>query len=169
MSPSHPRADEIVERLMDLVVGLKRRARADYAGQRLPYPQHAVLKRIENGGAAATADLARAELITPQAMGGLVTTLEEAGYVARRDDTEDARRRLVTLTAAGRKILAANRAARRGAASLARELSGRTIRRQGATHARRRSRAPWQAVSASRELTTPPIKQRREPCAGTTT
>ena len=112
MSRSHPRADEIVERLMDVVVGLKRRARADYAGQTLPYPQHAVLKRLENGGAATTADLARAELITPQAMGGLVTTLEEAGYVARRDDTEDARRRLVTLTAAGRKILAANRAAR---------------------------------------------------------
>jgi DNA-binding MarR family transcriptional regulator len=112
MSRSHPRADEIVERLMDLVVGLKRRARADYAGQALPYPQHAVLKRLENGGSVTTADLARAELITPQAMGGLVATLERAGYVARRDDAEDARRRLVTLTAAGRKILAANRAAR---------------------------------------------------------
>jgi DNA-binding MarR family transcriptional regulator len=112
MSLSHPRADEIVERLMDVVVGLKRRARADYAGQKLPYPQHAVLKRLDNGGAATTADLARAELITPQAMGELVTTLEEAGCVARRHDTKDARRRLVTLTAAGRKILAANRAAR---------------------------------------------------------
>jgi DNA-binding MarR family transcriptional regulator len=91
---------------------LKRRARADYAGQTLPYPQHAVLKRLEDIGAATTADLARAEIITPQAMGGLVATLEEAGYVARREDTEDARRRLVTLTSAGRKILAANRAAR---------------------------------------------------------
>ena len=112
MSRSHPRADEIVERLMDVMVGLKRRARADHAGQTLPYPQHAVLKRLDMGGSATTADLARAELITPQAMGGLVTTLEEAGYVARRDDAEDARRRLVTLTPAGRKILAANRAAR---------------------------------------------------------
>jgi DNA-binding MarR family transcriptional regulator len=112
MSRSRARADEIVEQLMDLVVGLKRRARADYAGQALPYPQHAVLKRLENGGSATTADLARAELITPQAMGGLVTTLEEAGYVARHDDAEDARRRLVTLTAAGRKVLSANRAAR---------------------------------------------------------
>ena len=97
---------------MDVVVGLKRRARADYDGQTLPYPQHAVLKRLENGGSSTTADLARAELITPQAMGGLVAALEEAGYVVRRDDAEDARRRLVTLTAAGRKILAANRAAR---------------------------------------------------------
>jgi DNA-binding MarR family transcriptional regulator len=112
MSRDHPRADEIVEQLMDLMVGLKRRARADYAGQTLPYPQHAVLKWLEKAGSATTADLARAELITPQAMGGLVATLEDAGYVARRDDAEDARRRLVTLTAAGRKILAANRAAR---------------------------------------------------------
>ena len=112
MSRSEPQADEIVERLMDLVVGLKRRARAGYDGQTLPYPQHAVLKWLEKGGAATTADLARAELITPQAMGALVATLQEAGYVARRDDAEDGRRRLVTLTAAGRKILAANRAAR---------------------------------------------------------
>jgi DNA-binding MarR family transcriptional regulator len=112
MPRSHPQADEIVEQLMDLVVGLKRRARAGYVGQTLPYPQHAVLKWLEKGGSATTADLARAELITPQAMGGLVAALEEAGYVARRDDREDARRRLVTLTAAGRKILAANRAAR---------------------------------------------------------
>jgi DNA-binding MarR family transcriptional regulator len=107
---------------MDVVVGLKRRAHADYAGQTLPYPQHAVLKRLEKAGAATTADLARGELITPQAMGGLVATLEEAGYVARRDDKEDARRRLVALTPAGRKVLAANRAARnRGLASLVAE------------------------------------------------
>ena len=112
MSRSHAKADEIVEQLMDVVVGLKRRARTDYTGQALPYPQHAVLKRLEKGGSATTADLARAELITPQAMGGLVSTLEEAGYVARRDDREDARRRVVTLTPAGRKMLAANRAAR---------------------------------------------------------
>jgi DNA-binding MarR family transcriptional regulator len=112
MSRSRPKADEIVEQLMDVVVGLKRRARADYAGQTLPYPQHAVLKQLEKGGSATTADLARAELITPQAMGGLVATLEEAGYVARRDDAEDARRRLVALTPAGRKVLAGNRAAR---------------------------------------------------------
>jgi DNA-binding MarR family transcriptional regulator len=122
VSRNHPRAVEIVEQLMDLVVGLKRRARADYAGQTLPYPQHAVLKRLEKGGSATTADLARAELITPQAMGGLVATLEEAGYVARRDDADDARRRVVTLTAAGRKVLAANRAARhRWLASLVEE------------------------------------------------
>jgi DNA-binding MarR family transcriptional regulator len=112
MPRSDPRADQIVERLMDVMVGLKRLARTSHAGETLPYPQHAVLKRLDQAGAATTADLARAELITPQAMGGLVATLEDAGYVARRDDAEDARRRLVTLTAAGRKILAANRAAR---------------------------------------------------------
>jgi DNA-binding MarR family transcriptional regulator len=112
MPRRRPRADEIVEQLMDVVVGLKRRAHADYAGQALPYPQHAVLKRLDKGGSATTADLARAELITPQAMGGLVATLEEAGFVTRRDDANDARRRLVTSTPAGRKVLAANRAAR---------------------------------------------------------
>jgi DNA-binding MarR family transcriptional regulator len=97
---------------MEVVVGLKRRAHGDYAGQALPHPQHAVLKRLDQGGSATTADLARAELITPQAMGGLVATLEAAGYVSRRDDADDARRRVVTITPAGRKALAANRAAR---------------------------------------------------------
>lgn len=112
MPRSRPKADEIVEQLLDVMVGLRRRVRAgDYAGRALPYPQHAVLKRLEHGGAT-TADLARAELITPQAMGGLVATLEEAGYVARREDSTDARRRLVTLTPSGRRVLAANRAAR---------------------------------------------------------
>lgn len=114
MARSLPKADEIVEQLLDVMVGLRRRVRADYPGQTLPYTQHAVLKRLDEGGAATTADLARAELITPQAMGGLVATLEEAGYVARRDDANDARRRLVALTSSGRKVLAANRAARRG-------------------------------------------------------
>jgi DNA-binding MarR family transcriptional regulator len=106
------RADEIAQQLMSLVIGVKRRARGEYEGQTLPYPQHAVLKRLDKGGAATTADLARAEMMTPQAMGGLVATLEEAGYVARRDDAKDARRKLLTLTAAGRKALAANREAR---------------------------------------------------------
>ena len=112
MPRSRPKADEIVEQLLDVMVGLKRRVRADSAGQTLPYPQHSVLKRLEKGGSATTADLARAELITPQAMGALVATLEEAGYLARRDDAHDARRRLVNLTPAGRKVLSANRAAR---------------------------------------------------------
>lgn len=111
MPRNRPKADEIVEQLLDVTVGLRRRVRASYAGQTLPYPQHAVLKRLEQGGST-TADLARAELITPQAMGTLVATLEQAGYVARREDARDARRRLVTLTPAGRKALAANRAAR---------------------------------------------------------
>jgi DNA-binding MarR family transcriptional regulator len=105
-------ADEIAVQIMNVMVGLKRRARAGYDGQELPYPQHAVLKRLESAGALTVADLARAELITPQAMGGLVATLEEAGFVAKRDDARDGRRHPIVLTAAGRKALASNREAR---------------------------------------------------------
>ena len=108
----NPRADEIGAQLMDVVVGLTRLGRTDYAGQTLPYAQHAVLKRLEKGGPATTADLARAELMTPQAMGELVGALEDAGHLARREDPEDARRRIVTLSPSGRKVLAANREAR---------------------------------------------------------
>jgi DNA-binding MarR family transcriptional regulator len=106
------KSEALAEQLLDVVVGLRRRVRGDYAGRTLPHPQHAVLKRLEQAGATTTADLARAEMITPQAMGELVATLEDAGYVARRADARDGRRRHVALTAAGRKALAANRAAR---------------------------------------------------------
>ena len=75
MSRSRPWADEIIERLMDLVVGLKRRARADYAGQALPYPQHAVLKQLEKDGSATVA----ASLLTLAARRSLASCFLLAG------------------------------------------------------------------------------------------
>jgi len=70
------------------------------------------LKRLDAGGPAATADLARAEAMTPQSMGAIVTALEAEGRVARRADASHGRRRLVSMTAAGRRALASSRAAR---------------------------------------------------------
>jgi len=52
-------------------------------GQTLAEAEISVLKRLELGGPATTADLARAERITPQSMGALVATLESATYLAR--------------------------------------------------------------------------------------
>ena len=60
-----------------------------------------------------TADLARAEFMTPQSMGASVAELEEHGLVARSDDPSDGRRKLVSLTREGSRVLAEARARRR--------------------------------------------------------
>jgi DNA-binding MarR family transcriptional regulator len=105
------RPEQLAEQLREVAVALRRRVRAEET-RTLPYAQLSVLKRLELEGPATTADLARAEAMTPQAMGENVGALETAGYVSRRDDSTHGRRRFVSMTAAGRKALAANRAAR---------------------------------------------------------
>ncbi len=89
-----------------------RRLRVESTAQRYTSSQIAVLRALDETGPTSTADLARAELIKPQTMGALVAELEVDGLVARRDDSSDGRRRLVSLTAAGRRLLADARQAR---------------------------------------------------------
>ena len=107
-SHSQLAADE----LRHVTSALVRRLRSESAGQTFTWPQLSVLKRLETDGPLTAADLARAELITPQAMGALVAELEEAGHVKRTEDRADNRRRLVSITAKGGRALAQGRAAR---------------------------------------------------------
>ena len=111
-----PTPEELAEQLREIADALRRRVRAELdksaSGETLSSPQLSVLKRLDVEGAASTADLARAEAMTPQSMGEIVGALEAGGYVTRRDDASHGRRRLVSTTASGRKALAANRAAR---------------------------------------------------------
>ncbi len=110
--PRRTTPEELAEELRELTVALKRHARADGDAGAPPYPQLAVLKRLELEGPATSADLARGETMTPQSMGAIVAALETAGYATRRDDTSHGRRRLVSITSAGRRVLIANRTAR---------------------------------------------------------
>jgi DNA-binding MarR family transcriptional regulator len=111
---ARPTADQLAEDLRHLVGALVRRVRAETADdEALPYPLRSLLRRLELDGPATTADLARGEQITPQAAGAFVAKLEADGYVSRRDDAHDGRRRLVSVTAAGRKAIAVGRAHRR--------------------------------------------------------
>ncbi len=66
----------------------------------------AVLAQIEPGGSRLT-KLAAGANMTPQSMGVIVDELEELGYVVRRPDPADRRAKLVTLTARGRRAVAA--------------------------------------------------------------
>ena len=75
-------------------------------------PLISVLRRLDSDGPMTTADLARAEFMTPQSMGASVAELEEHGLVARADDPADGRRKLASITRAGSRVLAEARARR---------------------------------------------------------
>lgn len=105
--------EQIAHELRDLVGLLRRRALAEPGDETIPFSLRTLMQRIELDGPATTADLARAERVTPQSAGALVAKLEAAGWVTRRDDATDGRRQLVVLTASGRKAIAARHAQRR--------------------------------------------------------
>jgi DNA-binding MarR family transcriptional regulator len=91
-----------------------RRLRAESGDPLYARPLVSVLRRLESDGPLTTADLARAEFMTPQSMGASVAELEDHGLVARADDPSDGRRKLVSLSREGSRALAEARARRRG-------------------------------------------------------
>jgi len=60
-------------------------------------------------GSATTADLARWEEISPQAMGTTIAALERRGLVGRAPDPTDGRRSILTITAEGVALVRATR------------------------------------------------------------
>jgi DNA-binding MarR family transcriptional regulator len=79
-----------------------------------PLNQAAVLGRLDREGPCSVSDLATAERVRPQSMAQTVGDLEGESMVERRPDPDDRRRALVSLTAAGRARIEADRAAREG-------------------------------------------------------
>jgi len=67
-------------------------------------PEMTALARLDEAGPATPSALARAERITPQAMGATVSELVRRGLVERRPDPDDARLTIVSLTEAGRQV-----------------------------------------------------------------
>jgi DNA-binding MarR family transcriptional regulator len=107
------RRTEEVARALPLCVGLlRRRLRQAHVAGQLTFPETAALGRLDRGGPAAAADLARQEQISPQSMGATLAELETRGLVKRQRDPGDGRRILLSLSAAGRKELNRRRNAR---------------------------------------------------------
>ena len=113
---------EDVARALLLCVGmLRRRLRQTPVDGELSFPETAALGRLDRGGPAASADLARLEQISPQSMGATLSALEARGLVERRPDPGDGRRVVVSLSETGRQALRNKRNAR--VEQLARALS----------------------------------------------
>lgn len=90
---------------------LRRLRQAPVPGE-LTLPETAALSRLDRAGSATPSALARAEQITPQAMGQTLSALARRGLVERRRDPGDGRRTVISLTGAGREAVHNKRSAR---------------------------------------------------------
>jgi DNA-binding MarR family transcriptional regulator len=107
---------------LQVSIGLLRRRlrQAPVAGE-LTLPETAALARLDRGGPATSAALARLEQISPQSMGATLGALEARGLIERRPDPQDGRSAVMSLTGAGLQTLRDRRNAR--AEQLARALA----------------------------------------------
>jgi len=121
-----PTAERVATDLSAVVGRLLRRLRSSSADSLLTPSQRSVLARLDDGGPATTAALARAELVRPQSMRLTLGALETQGFVTRAPDPADGRKSLVSVTEEGSAVLAAVRAAKRSwlADAITAELDG---------------------------------------------
>jgi len=87
--------------LLSVTGQLTRRLRAVSNTRELTWSQVAIMVRLEEAGPMTTADLARAEAVKPQSMGGTLAVMEEEGLVERRPHPTDGRQILYGLTKEG--------------------------------------------------------------------
>ncbi|MGW3243912.1 MarR family winged helix-turn-helix transcriptional regulator [Streptomyces sp. NPDC001070] len=93
-----------------LTVGrIARRLRQAHAVGDVTLSEVSVLARLDRDGPDSPGSLAELERVRPQAMATTLAGLEERGLVSRRPDASDKRRVVMTVTDAGRKVLADRR------------------------------------------------------------
>jgi DNA-binding MarR family transcriptional regulator len=87
--------------LYDSISLIARRLKQAPAPGELTLPERSALSRLDRGGPATAAELARAEQVTPQAVAATLSGLEARGLVERRPDPGDRRRVIMSLTRVG--------------------------------------------------------------------
>ncbi|NMI01644.1 MarR family winged helix-turn-helix transcriptional regulator [Pseudonocardia acidicola] len=102
-------AAEVAAALKLAVGRIARRVRQAHAVGDLALSEVSVLARLDRDGAASPGALAELERVRPQAMATTLAALEERGLVNRGQDAADGRRAVMTVTDAGRKVLADRR------------------------------------------------------------
>lgn len=117
---------EVADALLGGVGVLVRRVRQLSAEGELTMPERSVLSRLDRGGAATSAELARDAQISAQSMGATVAGLVARGLVERRPDPGDGRRVVLSVTNDGLTLLRLKRDTR--SQQLARALSGEFTR-----------------------------------------
>jgi DNA-binding MarR family transcriptional regulator len=105
-------AQEVAASLRTSLGFVVRRLRQARTEGDLTLPESSALARLDRGGPATAAELARQEQISPQSMGATLATLQEHGLIERKADPGDGRRHVLSLTAAGAEVLHSRRSAR---------------------------------------------------------
>ena len=100
---------ETATRLRVCVGAFRRRTQEAVSEGDLSVPQLTALSRLDRLGPSTTAELARREQITPQAMGATVAGLEKRDLVVRQPDSVDGRRMILSLTPAGQAAVTSGR------------------------------------------------------------
>ena len=127
-SPTHTALASTLAAEIRTVLGkLKRRLRAHGGRNDLTPSQISVLLLLEKDGSATVSSLARAEVMRPQSMSAVVTSLQEVGLVSGAPDPGDGRQTLMSLTPKCLKWLKEGRAARQDwlTATISQKLSAR--------------------------------------------
>jgi DNA-binding MarR family transcriptional regulator len=93
--------DELAAELINGIGLIVRRMKQLKTPGDLSMSERATLSRLERDSSTTSADLARADQITPQAMGNILAGLETRGLIQRSADPHDGRRIIVSLTEAG--------------------------------------------------------------------
>jgi DNA-binding MarR family transcriptional regulator len=116
-------AEALADELQFVVGALVRQMRSASPAHNISLSQVSVLKRLDRQGPHTVADLARSDKITHQSVTDSVDALAGRGLVRRTPDPGDRRRKLVTITADGQRLLAERREA--GAENLAAAIASR--------------------------------------------
>jgi DNA-binding MarR family transcriptional regulator len=104
--------DQIAANLRLSIGLLLRRLRQVPTSDELSLSESAALARLDRGGPATAAALARAEQISPQSMGATLASLESGGLIERAADPDDGRRVILSITHSGLQVLRDRRNAR---------------------------------------------------------
>jgi DNA-binding MarR family transcriptional regulator len=97
-----------------MAVALLRRRLRRVGNDELTLPESAALSRLDRGGPATAAALAKAEQISPQSMGATIAALQHRGLVGRVPDPLDGRRIVISLSDAGTAMVRERRSVRDG-------------------------------------------------------
>ena len=109
---NHPDPAAVAAALHKSVVFYVRRLRQTPVQDEVSEPELAALLRLEEVGPSTPSALARAEQITPQAMGATVSELVRRELAERHADPGDGRLTIVSLTEAGRRVVRNKESAR---------------------------------------------------------
>jgi DNA-binding MarR family transcriptional regulator len=103
---------ELARELRVLVGRLRRRVKEVADTYELTASQLAVVSRLDRDGPATASDLAAAERVRPQSMAATLAALDERGWLVRRQDPDDGRKQLLSLSETAHDLLSDSRQVR---------------------------------------------------------